>query len=1114
MLQALDKLYETLKPLGQSNDLNEKLAEYAFFPLSTCFNETKRLSSRCLEVSIRCLQILVVFGWKRKLPGATGKQLLILLTWIAGGGPGQEQRSTPSEELVIAALECMNDIFVQLGKTEHADEVLNEVGAGTVVDQVSYLLLEAIEGSSPEALQIAALGCLRQLWSLVSSRPLLASILPRTVSALTKASRSTTKSRRTVKTLVAILETLTEVIKKLLNDQSVTGDTEPQLAHEALSADEVILDKAWLDATTAQMKLALAQIVQLRSHGRREIQEALGNLCVMVIEECNSTLADSINLMTDTLVVICSNSDDETNPLLPVFNHIMTSYPAISEYLKSSLYSWTTSLPRIMQGNDDAPKQKLLRQISFTFGFLSKFDDTSELLDDTMVNTLVESVTAALHAAKPQVTQKVSESVETSLQPLSLEPSFETSSFQPVIMDHHTQRGSLKELQALVARLQSSNVAQRLTTSLVQTTSSSQGDSLVSSVWLSLLFLKNNSPAELSIEEFLDIPDSSPSTSRPYLIEELYSNTIQYLEYDSIDNSSSDWRLTALALEVLTLQSSQLGPSFRTELIDTLYPVLSLLGANNPRLREHAMTALNQLAQHLEYSSVSNMLIENVDYLINSAALKLNTFDVSPQGPLVILMMLRLCGSQIIPFLDDLIISIFAALDTFHGYPRLVEILFQVLDAVVDESSKTSENTIALIEGPTPQHKKQPLRPPTVDDILSDLHARKKRKIRPDSETDPLGRSHPERPWTSAVDGTDPSTADPQDPEVNLEENEDDTAPLPKDNDADKTPTLSKPHSLLLSIARSTTPHLSSPSPAVRLTCLTLLNRLIPLLGRDETSFLPVVNDIWPAVISRLFTSTTTISTSDDDTDETVYIRTAAARVIETICINAGDFMSGRIEEIFPHLQKLYLRIWSTVEDQRRRSTKRPIRSNQFTNWQSGSKLSGEDGSSKPIEIRTRETSSLSQDLKTLTTSNIPTTTTTGIIKSSSPLTATATTTTTETLTPISTRQLTSTSIPSNQPISSSSSQTSLLHTSLLSLLSKILQYVRIPDEMGLKILDMVSPAIFGRYGILKDGDGDGRSPMTTREKDASDVGWGLVEALEVWNLDAVWLERQRQRVA
>src|SRR5699024_5956678 len=109
----------------------------------------------------------------------------------------------------------------------------------------------------------------------------------------------------------------------------------------------------------------------------------------------------------------------------------------------------------------------------------------------------------------------------------------------------------------------------------------------------------------------------------------------------------------------VALQAQQLGEAFRPELVDALYPVLQLLASGNSNLQNHAMTCLNILTTACNYGDTSTMVIENVDYLVNAVGLKLNTFDVSPYPPQVLLMMIKLCGARLIAYLDDLIGSIF-----------------------------------------------------------------------------------------------------------------------------------------------------------------------------------------------------------------------------------------------------------------------------------------------------------------------------------------------------------------------------------------------------------------------------------------------------------------------
>ena len=99
-----------------------------------------------------------------------------------------------------------------------------------------------------------------------------------------------------------------------------------------------------------------------------------------------------------------------------------------------------------------------------------------------------------------------------------------------------------------------------------------------------------------------------------------------------------DWRLQALALETIALQASQQKEAFRGELIDALYPVLHYMGASVEALRDHAVTCLNIIARDCGYRNSGELIVSNVDYLVNAVALRLNSFDISPQAPQVLLM--------------------------------------------------------------------------------------------------------------------------------------------------------------------------------------------------------------------------------------------------------------------------------------------------------------------------------------------------------------------------------------------------------------------------------------------------------------------------------------------
>jgi hypothetical protein len=1059
VLGALENLLAVLEDLGRDDALDEKLAEYAFFPLSHVFNESQRLSSRCLEVAVRCLQILVTQGWRVKLGPEMGKQLLILLTLLAGGSPAKGQAEAPGDDLKVAAFDCMTALTKCMGQLQRSKPIFDEVGARTIVDQSIYMLLEAITDSPSDLVQLAAARALSSLLEQVSDRVILASLLPRTVSALTKALQPSTQARRTYKVLQAHLEVLTNILYTVLNDDVAVDEAAAltshgkslQIAREDEAEAPPVLDKSWLQATSSQVKLALASVARLRNHDRKEVRQALVRLATMVIEQCSQSLSDSVPLMVETIVVLANDRDSTT--AFSTLKRLATTEPLLAESLKSSLHKWTASLPRVMQGNDDRPKERVLQQISTTFEVLSEINQTSDVLDNSLATSLVESVAASVQSAARRPTQAISEPVRPSLSLISIEDAANYTGFETVVLNHSSQKDSTMQLQNLIANLGNSPHSDALFRSILDRVTSS-GSSRLAAIWLTLNFLRQAKANEASLDRFIDFSGDAVD-SRPYLVSDLYSLTVpELLNNLSTDATESDWRLTALALESLTLQAQQLGSSYRPELIETLYPVLSLLGASQPELRTHAMTALNLLAKACDYSSTSDMLVQNVDYLVNSIALKLNTFDISPQAPQVLLMMVRLCGAKLIPYLDDLIGDIFAALDSFHGYPLLVELLFEVLGAVIEEGARQPSTTITDGKEP-PQHRNQPYKPSTIGDIIADLRSHKARKNKTEAEHLEPRTPAPHRPWKGELDGPDdlhfPSSNRADEDDAASEGDADGDLPPPE-----KEQPLSKPHTLLLRIAESTPYHLSSPSPRVRLTILQLLARIATPLSADENTFLPLINSIWPALVPRLFVGSHAGDSNEleEGGTEPGYTVIAAANTVSALCVGAGNFMASRIEDVFPKLERMYRQVWARVAAKREREAGR----------RHGGKRGMLDGVSKTGE---QLKGTVDLDLR--------------LIKQESGATSMAKGTDPRASQP--------SALVSEYQITARTSDDQVLNA-LIGLLVTIRTYVRITDDIGDTILELLAPVM-------------------------DDPGRELVkDTLEIWNGDAVWLIREQRKAS
>lgn len=907
VLHALEEVRDTLSDLGTKNRLDPRLAEYALFPLvQQVFNETKRLSPRCLEVAIGCVTILVANGYKQALVPKLGKELLILMSMLAGAGNISENQAPP-DELKIAAFSCISEIIKALSTDSIGSDLFDDQGTKNIVDQLVYLLLEAIVDSQPEQTQIAASEVLLQLIKAIKNRVFLASLLPRTISSLTKALRLSTSIRRTKKVLITNLKVFRVILDRTLSDRvalSPTGRNEKET-----------LGESWLKATSTQIKNALLQVVNLRNHESPDVRRALEELCIMVLENCRTTLMDSISAILETMVVLCAKP--ESDSAKSSCRHMLIAYPENADIVKTSLSTWSRSLPRIMQKHDEQQKVSALQRLTASFQILTDSGMADFIVTNEIMTALVSGISNALQDGRPKALE-IYDKGETSYNAF-FEHRIANKDFSKFILDHESQRDTLQQLRHLINILKWSSDVSRMRRYLVDYTVNAEGSSKLASFWLALQLLKNDTATSLTVGDFLvsDVTNDR-FLDRSSQLADLHAITMPILGsvFDNQADEKFHWQMQALAMECVVIYAQTFeGDSYRTELMDTLYPVLSFLGSPNTILRSHAMIALDSLAISCQYSSTTEMILDNNDYLVNSIAWKLNTYNLSPEAPQVLRMVVQLCGSELIPYLDDLIQSIFAALDTYHGYPEWVEILFRALQSMVDVSAKCSRFAITFGKD-SPVHEKSPAPFATRDDLFDDLSSRKRRKIDFDRPAEEPPTVAPRRPWTDRLDG--PSFPDSTAEDEEFGENDGSNEHLSDMKPAkDEQKELSKPHSLLISIAKSTIPHLASPSPQVRHLILDLLRDIAPLLGRDENSFLPLINSIWHVLVPRLFAEQAN-SDSENGGEETAYNISAAADTIAVLCVNAGDFMSSRIEDLFQQLRRLFMRISNEVNIPRR----------------------------------------------------------------------------------------------------------------------------------------------------------------------------------------------------
>ncbi|KAK3295888.1 armadillo-type protein [Chaetomium fimeti] len=838
LLESLINLWTTQADKDGSI-LDDKLADYVFFPISHLLRDRDRYPMRVIEAIIRLLRLLIQHGWKAKASPQLFQQLLVFLSFIVGGVPDQPKQDMPEETIVegfrtLAAL-------VRIAEPSHIAPPAESAAKSKTIPALSHSLTVMLDGVSEGVVplvQLEAAQCLHTVFTTIKDNTVLAQFIPGTILQLV---------------LVTVLADIK--VRSLVRELEKSSTTESDATTKD-SASSENLTPSWLKATASQVKIALSAVLKLRANESEELQSALHRLCISLLDECHASLADCRPMFVETAMML--EDQDTQSRLETSLQDLAGVHAELGDSIKVALYSWITGLPRVMQSSDERVKQLGIRSILRGTRLAAALQMDSSTLDDALGDSLRDSIITLVKGSKqPRIVDEAGADVSTGTD--LARHGVELAAYSPVLLDSEGQRTTRKEVGALISRVGSSVQQVKIATAMLGHVRDSEGVEQIASFWLSFELLKATYAQSSDLDDLFDLSSLGESRHQEEAFRELYdfSTTVLSAHSDSVE---ADWRLEAIALEVAAFAASRLKTDFQPELIDVLCPITTFLGSQIPQLRRHAITTLNIIAASCGYESVSDLIVDNADYMVNSISLRLNTFDISPASTKVLTMVIRLTGPRLIPFLDDVVAAIFAALDNYHGYPVFVESLFSVLTEIVTQGVKSDMLLLEDANTKTIDHRKRPPRSLGVPGILDTLTARLDRIARSAKEgkeettTLPI-HPHPKQPWAPPKD----TKSKPQDEATTLlnkltNTNTDPDTQPPEQEEEPEPPILpSTPtYTLLTQILTQTQHHLTSPTPTLRLALLNLVATVSPALGPDEKAFLPLVHAVWPVVLARL----------------------------------------------------------------------------------------------------------------------------------------------------------------------------------------------------------------------------------------------------------------------
>ncbi|KAI7716833.1 ARM repeat-containing protein [Hortaea werneckii] len=903
----------------EAPNLDPKLGDYIFFPLSQLLKLSQKVSLRCLELSLECIAIVIERAWGRYIQTQLAAQIVILCTLMAEKKPRGFAFGETSEELKTAAFLCLKNVFNAASASADCMTFFRSESNFPQLGQTISTTLDGITESEAVQTQAAGAESFKALVESVADREICASFLPGIVSKLTKILTPSTTVRRNHRVLMICLDVLGGLLKTTVGTEE-RDHSSKSMTSDKQSGKGSIIDAKWKENAATQLKPALKSVLSLSEHSREDVRESLAGLCFTLLEYCRITLANCSQMALETLFQLSAGSiSDNLHTTSIRLEMLLKADPSFANLLQSTTNDWLQSLPTVMQGSNEHAKVRKIQQISAAYSHIRDAGLEATMLDKLLASALRDSVVITLQSPTLKAECKSFISSVQSLDLTVLDGERAGTEFSNALVAHRGQEEILTCVEKFAKTVSSTGSSAAFAGDLARSLRYSNAEIQIADFWLLLTATQNALRRQDDISSLLDLGSDDGKAAYMDCLEELYSFALTILNSSSDEDSSPDERLQSLALRALALRAQTAGADFRYELIDALYPVLHTLATPSTGLQRDGITTLNIFTTACQYDSVRDLIVENVDYLTNAVSLELNAFDLSPQVPMVMVMMVRLAGSSVVPYMEDVVESIFAVLEGWHGYSMLVEVLFRVLRVVAEEGAKAPQ-LAAIEDGQKSKVEavvKEKWRPTDMLELASSLREKKGEEVPERGEREKA----PQRPWKSNEEVGGRAEEDNGEDEL-------DTAGQSID-DADLPPPVPKTYGLLLKITELTQHFLPAASPSLRTSLLSLIRTSVPPISKHENSFLPLINTLWPEIVSRL----------DDGEPQ---VQASALDIIGVLCEHAGDFMRTRITELWPGLTEVYHRTArdivsnsgpGKVDDPKKRSTGRQITS--VTAWKS-----------------------------------------------------------------------------------------------------------------------------------------------------------------------------------
>ncbi|EDO14910.1 hypothetical protein Kpol_348p14 [Vanderwaltozyma polyspora DSM 70294] len=896
----------------QTDSLSLNFADYVFVPIGSLLKQ-ERLGTPQTELVLQIIGHLLRLCWHHSgtLNQELATQLFPLLTYLISPDKDNEKLKGMSVYYKLVSAQLLKQFFTSVSQQSYKQEFFTSGGAKLLpsLGHCITILLDLL-GSVPYdiKLQLCTLEGLEILYKkLASNGELLSFVLPGNISAFAKI-LSLPGLNIQYKVVSSTLHIFTLLLRTVYDDVdlnvSESNKNVLQLLPETLDDDLKLSndlrlikmdgylsesskkhrDIAWLKATSAQIKRALNSFTEKNiKRQNASINMELEKMAYIALSNCSISLSNC--------------SDDFLNILVSLKSSYLLQLPNICGSLREIIESKFVKIGNALHFDDTID----LDSLSFAFKILWQMEPDKSMLSLATTSILDSLSTFSEQSIQKYEKSKVIEQTSNVIIKTVLQESDANQEFLLPYLPNDTESSLSQLIKSIGSTIDNNEILDETINSLLTGDLKSNIQQKLLSLWVSTRILVGSKLLTVTStdDELLDfgncesevVPDSCYS-----ILEygnELYQEIVFLTEGSQMSKNSE--QAYAIVLDSIMQVSEVMNKEFESELIDYIYIIVDSLASSSPIIRNRAQVCAMSIAKNLYSGSIQNLLMNNVDYLVESISNRLNS-GMTERASKVLMVICKLSGYEVIDKFKDVIETVFRLLDYYHGYSELCLQFFQFFEIIIIEMKKTflneSDNSKIHEDVSINTCGFAPWGIQNWTQLVSllDSHTMKDAKLAE----------------TIEVEIGEPNNFQDYFDQKLKEIDSDDEEEIEEDSDFDmesqfggkeqmenkwESPIPKESYRILLKIINYSDRLLMHPSKPLKVQILKVVKMMLPLLATQKDSLLPPIAQIWGSIAECIM-------------DSDFSIVKPACECVQMIIKHSKDFVTKRFVDMWQELQK------------------------------------------------------------------------------------------------------------------------------------------------------------------------------------------------------------------